>query len=1087
MNQPKLLRSNAATENFLAAINRREVALWIDDIPIVSTDVEKIVQFIGLPWHAVLSEASDSNLISALEKNTDADDPAVRKRGFIQIVDGDLSQIELPRRCLPVYLLNGRQDVAQRSFQSRYRRMSMLEGLRRSGAQQLLVISSGKSQVYEDLKDLWSAGFCPALTFLTAQPNGYEKIKELVGEFADIHAAAFLDSTIDRFVTDTLTQFVQLQSEDRTIIRVRNRSGEFSRLDVTNLDDPAQPLLDYYDIIQEQHLSPLMPEQLQEEGFVSFFKNPEESWTPYAADLPWQRNDSSLQKLRTIMGRLDSAGPNENSIAYITAVPGAGGTTLARTLAWKCAQEGYPVLVARNLPFDPEPVSVGSFLNRVRVNIETLARSASDTTSSDSDKIVIPASRYEVPWVIVFDRMHWEYRDTELRRFRNEMTRQGRPVCILVVSGPIREFSYYDETVFKEIENLDHQLDYKDVLALGEHLNRFLKVYGKPRDNLQWQRFHREHAVERIEGITAFWIALSFWIQGHYDLSESIQEWMYKCFKNKIDDKTLRVAILQIAAMSSMRLPMIERLLPVHEKWPTAQLLEDKRSELGPLGLVRIPAGSDQYWALVHDVLGRFLIAALYHDSAMLKEVGLEAAANPDHLRFLLLAQVAQKPELGENSLRSLGEDFATTILKLDPDHGHAEFVPFWKDVLKVLDSMPQSLQRSSRVFRHHTAISRRRITTLDKNLQVLYDVNIKDKITLLKKAIEDVKYALEAIDFVPGSEPSIHLHNSLSHAYRGLAKAQESNGVPKAEIDKLLLLASHAALRAYEENPASAYAVETYVLDLLDKARSDSTESLKCCIEAMNILFTAISSDEETYRRAHLGRLADQALELLVKCMPALSAVSEPSGPTEVLTKAWLVMIKGVEQFSEIDLSEFPEENRILAIEALSHPEGKGNNQVIRLTYDLVSNTYPYNYSSQLEQLEQLTQTGYRLTAQMRLEYAILLYQLNRTHAADKEFYYLRKLWRETEQFVRIPDRLRWLRNDKNEQARTVQAVVASDWNQRAMAKVREFQNISVPFRPEEFGMSMKNLHPGAIIQCHVSFGHNGPFLRPVTAYSSV
>ena len=248
-----------------------------------------------------------------------------------------------------------------------------------------------------------------------------------------------------------------------------------------------------------------------------------------------------------------------------------------------------------------------------------------------------------------------------------------------------------------------------------------------------------------------------------------------------------------------------------------------------------------------------------------------------------------------------------------------------------------------------------------------------------------------------------------------------------------------------------------------------------------MGILFSAISSDEESYRIAQLGELADRALDILFEHARDLSDIAEPSDPIEVLTKAWFVLAEGVDRTSGAALSDLPEQNRIRAIEVLSQEAGRGNMQVLRLSYELISSTYPYAYVRQLEYVEQLERTDYRITPQMRLEYAILLYQNNRATEGDRVFRDLRRLWRETEQFVQVPRRLRWLRDVDGKKARIVKAVVGSDRDVRAMGRVAEFRGLLVPFRPEEF--SMRNARPGVGFSCVVSFGHNGPFLRPTTA----
>jgi hypothetical protein len=93
-----------------------------------------------------------------------------------------------------------------------------------------------------------------------------------------------------------------------------------------------------------------------------------------------------------------------------------------------------------------------------------------------------------------------------------------------------------------------------------------------------------------------------------------------------------------------------------------------------------------------------------------------------------------------------------------------------------------------------------------------------------------------------------------------------------------------------------------------------------------------------------------------------------------------------------------------------------------------------------------------------------------------------LRQLWRESEHFVQVPERLRWLRTAEGGALQVVNAVTGSDYGNRAMARVQQFGNALVPFRPEEHGI--RELRPGFRFSCHVSFGHNGPFLRPLTAH---
>lgn len=226
---------------------------------------------------------------------------------------------------------------------------------------------------------------------------------------------------------------------------------------------------------------------------------------------------------------------------------------------------------------------------------------------------------------------------------------------------------------------------------------------------------------------------------------------------------------------------------------------------------------------------------------------------------------------------------------------------------------------------------------------------------------------------------------------------------------------------------------------------------------------------------------MADKALALLLAQKVTEAEHREPKGAIDVLVQAWRTLATGLNSESGMDLAAVSEQNRSRALEVLAHPVGRGNMQVIRLTFDLICVNSPNAFKQQLELLEQLQATDYRITPQLQLEYAILLYQNARAVEGDKVFRTLRQMWRESEHFVQVPARLRWLRAADCVTLQTVHAITGSDYTNRALARVREFNNALVPFRPEEHGF--RELKPGTRFSCIVSFGHNGPFLRPVTA----
>jgi len=130
---------------------------------------------------------------------------------------------------------------------------------------------------------------------------------------------------------------------------------------------------------------------------------------------------------------------------------------------------------------------------------------------------------------------------------------------------------------------------------------------------------------------------------------------------------------------------------------------------------------------------------------------------------------------------------------------------------------MPKSLRDTSRLFRHHTAVSCRRIAKLDSKL---YEVTDDEKIRLLNDAVRDINYALTHIEYSPGSESNLNLLNSLANAYFDLAEAEAARGAKPELIAEIRRLANDATRRAYEENPTNSFVVETYVKNLLQSAR---------------------------------------------------------------------------------------------------------------------------------------------------------------------------------------------------------------------------------------------------------------------------
>jgi hypothetical protein len=249
--------------------------------------------------------------------------------------------------------------------------------------------------------------------------------------------ATLVSTAADAALTDLLARYEAEFPDQRRIVRVRDVNGDFRKVDVTAADEPERPILGQYTLIEERDLHLLSPSELNRQELIEFFQDSTTSWRPYAAGPPWNREPDAQADVLNYLRRLDTDGAEDNKILYLASEPGAGGTTLARSMAFACAREGYPVLLARQIPFVLDPLPVANFLTRIHASLErsrSNTRAAGGQEASGSSDVV--SRLYETPWLIVFDTIHAQYREAELVQFRNQMEKAGRPVCLLVVTGP---------------------------------------------------------------------------------------------------------------------------------------------------------------------------------------------------------------------------------------------------------------------------------------------------------------------------------------------------------------------------------------------------------------------------------------------------------------------------------------------------------------------------------------------------------------------------------------------------------------------------------------------------------------------------
>ena len=1059
-NRSVLIQSEASASLF-TELDARDAAVWLLPSFVEAAGIGETARILGLPWGFVLSEASDEALLEALEAPEPVDSPLVRRRGIIHIVDTNPSDITLPPRSLPVFLLNGRVLGRSSGIAAMTRRLTMLEELNRRSFKHLVILAGKDLAFPQELAELWADGLRSVITVVGDTPN-VESAVEAWQEKTKAPVIGLVTAPAHAFCIDFVRRYTDSRG-GRVILRLRDAKGNMHPLDVTRLDDPEHPLLSRYELLTENHLLPLLPEDLEAEEVEGFFKDPSISWRPFAAGMPWQREPAAHDTVKRTLRKLDREGAEENQIFYVSAESGAGATTFLRDLAWMVATEGYPTLLATPARFAPSGLEIASYMSR--------CLDSATTAGVGSDMRL-----YEAPWLIVFDQSHWEGREGDLIRFTRELEKSGRRACVIFVTGPYLPLAIRSNGQFRELLPLTHQVTLSSALELGQHLNRYLRCHGAIRTEADWHNFFAQSSISHERGIAAFWIVLSFWLQRKFDMRETIQAWLYRQFHERVTDPVLKQAIIEIAAMSTEHQLMPEAMLPASDDWPTADKLGDLQKHLGALGIVRFVDDTRRYWALIHDLLGRFLLNALFYDHAARKAAGLADAQNPEHMRFLVLKRIASKSALNLDDLREVANSFAISIFKIDPDHGRALFAPFWREVLTALEEMPRTFRSTSRTFLHHSAVSRRRIA---KDADT-FPISDDDRVELLERAIMDIE-AARLIAPTDGDDSDLNLLNSLALAYHDFAEVEERREAPRERVEELLNKAHRATYNAYRLAPDNSFVIETFARDLLSAARSDPDSAAGNAIEILGIVYSSMQRDAAEVRRFALGRLADAAFDILLEVASQFDDAGEPQTESEAIVAALKALSDDVLRFEGMELSDYPKENRTHAAERLAHPILRVNAQAVRLRYLLACLDRPHDFNLQLELLEALEGSAADLTPQARLEFAILLHQCDRHHEAERVFQTLRRLWRQEEHYVQVLPRLRWLLVRDTTDRRQVHARVSISGDGRYFANVRELQESRAAFRPQEFGQ--ENLRTGMFLNGFISFGHNGPFLRPLTA----
>lgn len=1097
MNLPRLHIVDAPPSDLPDRMVTRDAALWIGSLGTATeTTVVSAVLLSDLPWTMVLVEDSSSETCHRLAATCARQ--FERLRGHKIPVASGTKGVSFPARSVPVLFLNGREDAAEAeqrpealgNLSRTFRRASMLDELVRSGTRVLVVAPGAADSLSELLGDVVEE-MRPQVIALAPTASQEAELRQWSETRTGATSVTICRGDLTTLVERIARSIEQRLPSDRLILRIRNSTdGSTQSLDYTDSTSIDSPLFDDFTVLEERHVATVADDSISPEQIDSFFaRSGDESsdsyWRPFAAGLPWERDDGSAnRRLLTTLSSLHAAPDAEIETLVVESEPGAGGTTAARALALSAARHGYPTLVARTASGQPNAEIVSAFMHAVG---QFAQRQPKGSVATDATPALVAPAPF--PWLVLFDIEHWQGREEQLPRFIQILRKHGHRVVLMIVRDvssrsplPVR---------FRRVfaSPLSHDLSESDVERLGRHINRFLEPVGRAQSLQLWHAFWRDNALIPEPGtmgvqdrVASFWVALEFWLRKQLNLGESIQRWLYRRFlettyRNTPLSNEARLAILTVAAMSVERVHLPEQLLgPARlDQDPLSVQLEEAAHFVPALGLIKRRSPTGHSWGIAHVPLARHLLEAVSEDSSLLEKLAIEQSTGSVRLRLHLLGLVARSPAMAEDRFRDLAITFAQSILKLDRT-GHQEFARYWRDVFNALFAVPDVLWNVSRAFNHHVAISRRRVAVDD---ELFPDKSPVEKLRLLEDAVSDLEYAV-SIDGDEDDESDLNLLNSLARACQDLASLLESSGDETGRVADLRARELACLQQAEHLNPSNSFVLETAARSLLGRAKTEPMNAATHACAALQKISIARRLEGADDRKHRLDVLTENAYGVLSELSPAeLSSLRTTSPPLAAMVSAWLLLGQNIEG-GDGSLTGPPGPNveaAILELEAI--PARDRDWPLNRLLYDLASLQFPSDFERQLRVLQTLEGTP-AMQLQLRLERAILFYLTGAFERGRREFGDVRSALRDSEAIVDVPRRLAWfLRPGTTDRAVCDGRVVRPppSWNRHAM-EIAQLGNSVVVFNPLDFGYP--SLPLGNQRKCMIGFNYRGPYAVP-------
>jgi hypothetical protein len=396
---------------FALDLARGECALWLGSRWDEAVGDEDLSSIGNKPWLAVWSEARSRVLALQLKQSAvlaEAGRLLVEVPDSVQDVLGDSYPLA---QLLPVFYLEGspesvttdpaaRQRV--RTFQEdelrRVRSATLVAGYFRDQGAAVRFLQDPVRNVGNDIARVLLLG--------VSEDDGVELLKGLPSS---------LQTRVVCF-PGSLTELLDLLETRRRELPAEPtvRVGS-TRIPLRLLLSQAPPIDQEFLVLTEQDVADPEPDEDRAALTFEFLRGTHVCWRAFAANIPWRRHgDNYVDAVRRALWECRRSDGSSSATLTLPAEPGAGLTVTLQEIAFRCAREGFPVLMLR-------ANSQSWTVDRLRVFLRDLYRLVRPVNSPDCG----------MPVLLIFDSQHdWGDRRDSILRLAGRLSEQSRVVVL---------------------------------------------------------------------------------------------------------------------------------------------------------------------------------------------------------------------------------------------------------------------------------------------------------------------------------------------------------------------------------------------------------------------------------------------------------------------------------------------------------------------------------------------------------------------------------------------------------------------------------------------------------------------------------